>query len=630
MGRPVSLAPDPNFPQEAIAQSTQVFPKTEGEGGNAVFTWNVASAADQISPWGRNVYQRDRQLRDFWPTETYLAGAMANVAMRNAVFQWEIRGGSDKVNQAITDILTGAIAGDSFGWVPFAQKYSQDLYTQDNGAFIELIRDPGMDANSRFKGPLAPVLGVGHLDSNRCTRTGNPKFPIVYMDRNSVKHKLQWYEVIPFSDYPSAIETMNGVGYCAVTRVLRMAQVVRSISIYKDEKISGRQFKQIHFVSGVSRQDIKDEMVRGQEEANNTGMIRFILPSILASLDPEKPVSTATLDLASLPDGFDYDQEMKWYISSLALGFGVDYQEFAPLPGGNMGSSQQSMILHRKGTGKGPAVLMRMLSEAFRNYGLLPKGVEMRFNDKDEQEELERQTVRTKALEEYALAIRNFVLTPEAARKDLIERGIYTVKTIAGIPDDYGIKEMDPNQKQEEVNKNNVGQTGGNTMAEDAMRTDKGKQNETGGDRLRKAIGSLFVRKETVKQATPKTEEVKRKVVVNMPAALTPIVNLLIPKQTGEFQSIERDAKGNMVKVTAEKKYAGFIKSSNTDTLTDSAVKGGVTELEDGTTVVQAPTQARQNITIKMPKVKSETKMVVHDAQGNIEYVTSKIEYEDQ
>ena len=205
------------------------------------------------------------------------------------------------------------------------------------------------------------------------------------------------------------------------------------------------------------------------------------MPSILASLDPEKPVSTATLDLASLPDGFDYDQEMKWYISSLALGFGVDYQEFAPLPGGNIGSSQQSMILHRKGSGKGPAVLMRMLSEAFRNYGVLPKGCEMRFNDKDEQEELERQTVRTKAMEEYAISIRNYILTPEAARRDLVARGIYDEKTIAGIPEDYGIKQMDKNQ-----NKNPIGQTGGNTMVEDVKRNETGAQNETGGDRLRK------------------------------------------------------------------------------------------------------------------------------------------------
>lgn len=483
MGRPPQLTPDSQFPKLALDESFQEFPKAaEAGSGNFVFTWNIASAADLVSPWGRNVAMRDRQLRDFWPTETYLAGAVANRAFMNVSLQWEIRGNGNKVEQAVTDILASSIAGDSFGWVPFLQKFSQDLDTQDNGAFIELIRDPGQDANSRFRGPMAPVLGIGHLDSNRCARTGNPEYPIVYTDRTGEKHKLRWWEVIPFANFPSAIETMNGVGYCSVTRVLRMAQVMRSIILYKDEKVSGRHYKQMHFVSGVSRQDIKDEMKRGQEEANNTGLVTFILPSILASLDPEKPVSTATLDLAGLPDGFNFDEDMKWYISSLALGFGVDYQEFAPLPGGNIGSSQQSMVLHRKGSGKGPAVFMRSLSEGLKNYGVLPRGCEMRFNDKDEQEELERQTVRTQAMEEYAISTRSYILTPEAARQDLVRRGIYEKETVAGIPANYGEKQLDKNSAPKQT----VGPKGGNTIAEDANRNETGKPDEKSGDQLRK------------------------------------------------------------------------------------------------------------------------------------------------
>lgn len=482
MGRPVSLAPQSQFPGEAISASVQDFPKPTEVSGSFMFTWNLASAADLVQPWGRNVALRDRQLRDFWPTEPYLAGAVANVAFRNATFQWEIKGKGDKVEQAVTDILNSAIAGDSFGWVNFMLKFSQDLDSQDNGAFIELIRDPGVDSSSRFQGPMAPVLGIAHLDANRCTRTGNPEFPVVYTDRLGEKHKLRWYQVIPFANFPSTIETMNGVGYCSVTRVLRMAQTARAVILYKDEKISGRHYKQMHFVSGVSRQDIKDEMARGQEEANNTGMVTFILPSILASLDPEKPVSTATIDLAGLPDGFDYDTDLKWYISCLALGFGVDYQEFAPLPGGNIGSSAQSMILHRKGTGKGPAIMMKTIGDSFKNYGVMPRGVEMRFTDRDEQEELERQQVRSGALEETAIATRSYILTPAAARKDLVRRGIYTEEVVAGVPEDYGEAQLDKSQGAG----NPVGQTGGNTMREDVNRNTTGKPDNKSGDRLRK------------------------------------------------------------------------------------------------------------------------------------------------
>jgi hypothetical protein len=473
------LVPEDQFPQDALKESVQVWPEQSGIGGGGglMFTWNIASAADSILQWGRNVMARDRQLRDFWPTESYLAGAVASVSFRNSTLDWEIRHSSDKVAQAVTDMLTAAIAGDTFGWVQFMEKFSQDLYTTDNGAFVEIIRDPGL--SDRFKDERAPVIGIAHLDSNQCLRTGIPDTPVLYIDREGKSHKLKWWQVIAFSDYPSAIEKMNGVGYCAVTRALRMAQIARSLAIFKDEKISGRHFKQIHFVSGVGRQDIKDEMARGQEEANNAGMIRFIMPAILASLDPEKPVSTATIDLAALPDGFDFDEDMKWYISSLALAFGVDYQEFAPLPGGGIGSASQSMILHRKSSGKSPAVFMRKIQEAFKNYGILPRGASMRFNDKDEQEALEKQEVRTSAMEEMAIATRSGILTPDAARKDLVARGIYDEKTVAGIAEDYGNDIVAPS-------KDPIGQTGGNTIREDAGRQKTGKPNQTSGGRLRK------------------------------------------------------------------------------------------------------------------------------------------------
>jgi hypothetical protein len=476
------LQPESQFPLQAIEESKVVFPKVDTfSSPSGMFTWNIASAADTILPWGRNVLARDQQLRDFWPSETFLAGAFSSVCFNRASMDWEIRHPSDRVAQAVTDMLKSAIAGPEIGWTPFELRGTQDLYGTDNGRFIELIRDPGLDVNSQFKGEKAPVIGIGHLDGNSCQRTGDPEYPVLYTDRDGKTHKLKWYEVIPFSEFPSPIEKMNGVGVCSVSRVIRLAQIMRSIMIYKDEKISGRQFKQMHLVSGVSKTDIKDEMLRGQEEANNQGALRWIMPAIIASLDPEKPVSVATIELASLPDGFDYDTEMQWYISGLALSFAVDYQEFAPLPGGNIGSSAQSSVLSRKATAKGPRTYMRRMVESFKAYGVLPRGAVMVYNDVDEQEELEKQAVRTAAMEETAISTRSGILTPDAARQDLVRRNIYDKATVAGIAEDYGNDIVAPKQ--------NIGATGGNTIAEDAGRQTTGKQDETVGGRLRKMFG---------------------------------------------------------------------------------------------------------------------------------------------
>lgn len=483
MANTPQLQPDSQFPSQAVQQSVQDLPKG-GEVNNQplVLTFNIASVADSITKWGVNPVKRDRELRDFWPTESTLAGAITNVCLRNAAFKFVIKHSSTKVEQAVTDMMIASIGpGGQIGWVPKEAAVSQDVYTTDNGAFEELIRDPGMDATSKFKGPLAPVIGIAHLDSGRCVRTGDPEIPVLYMDRNEKIHKLNWYEVIPYSEMPSPIMAMNGIQVCAVSRILRMAQIMRAVNTLTDEMLTGRNHKKIHVVGGVGRQDIEDVKKRGQMDADGKGYQVFIEHAILASLDPEKPVSSVTINLAEFPEGFDYDVFMKWYISTLALAFAVDYQEFAPLPGGNLGSSEQSKILSQKSNAKGPATYQTTKINAYKIYGVLPRGATMEYEDQNQAEELEKQIIRTKAMEEYALAARNFTLTPEAIRADLVRRGIYTKETIAGIPDKYGLDQIAPKQK--------LGQVGGNTIAENNSRTPTGAQDGGNvGQRLQKAL----------------------------------------------------------------------------------------------------------------------------------------------
>lgn len=485
------LAPEDQFPHEAFQQSVQIQPPAQ-EGWNGVlnFTFGMASAADGIIAWGKNVQRRDQQLRDFWPTESYLAGTVASVSFRNASFDWSIKHSSPLVAKAVENMLKRAGAGDSFGWNNFINKYSCDLYTTDNGAFIEVIRDPGEDANSKFTRERAPVVGIAHLDSGQCVRTGNAEFPVVYTDRHGERHKLAWYQVIPFSEFPSPVEKMNGVGYCAVTRALRLSQIMRSVLLFKDEEVSGTNTKKIHLVGGVSRVQIEDAVKRNLENASNKGNARYIEHAVLSSLDPEKPVSAVTLDLAGLPDEFNFAEEMQWYIAGLALDFGVDYQELAPLPGGGIGGGGQSNMLHRKSSGKGPRNWMDSLVNSFTYYGVLPRGAEMIFNDKNEQEELEKQEVRKEAIEETAIAVNSRIMTPEAALKSLIRRGIYDEEDMKNIPPEWWQHALDA--AENEAKGQPVGAQGGNTIAEDAKRQQTGKPNLTAGARLRKNVQNIL------------------------------------------------------------------------------------------------------------------------------------------
>lgn len=148
---------------ERAARRSVVAPRTPEEGqfapgyelGNLML-W-VGGQADEIETWGRNVKRRDRQLREFVPTENVFASALGTIVARNAAFDFSVEG-PPRTASRVHDILENANNGK--GWVDFVSKVSYDLYTQDSGAFFEIVRDGDSEA--------APLVGINHLDAARC------------------------------------------------------------------------------------------------------------------------------------------------------------------------------------------------------------------------------------------------------------------------------------------------------------------------------------------------------------------------------------------------------------------------------------------------------------------------------
>ena len=387
-----------------------LFPSS-GSSGSLVI--ELATVADSFTPWGRNPVRRDQELRSFWPTEPILASALYSIVIRNAAFSWTLEGPPSTV-AAVQRLLHTADLGR--GWQSFIVKIATDLFSQDNGAFMEIIRQEDSEGS--------PVLGLGHLDAGKCRRTGDPEFPLNYWDRNGVIHKMAWYQVILLAEFPSPIETMNGMQLCAVSRILRAAQYLRDVSVYQNEKISGNNPNALYLVSGVTSSSITDAMNAHKLQQAQKGMTRFIVPAVIASLDPTATVTVASIDLKSLGDGFDIEVAMKWYINQLALGFGADYQDFAPLPGGNLGTSGQSQTLHQKSRGRGPAFFMNMIQYAFNFQGIMPSNVVFNYDEQDiqgEVEEAELAAVRGETLDEH---VTSGILTTEAARQMMLDEGL--------------------------------------------------------------------------------------------------------------------------------------------------------------------------------------------------------------
>ena len=376
------------------------------------FIISLATAADSIFPWGSYPRQRDQQLRQFWPTEHYLAGSISTTTQRYAALDWALDG-PPQVVRHYQEVLEGCQFGK--GWGEMMSMVCLDLFTQDNGAFIEIVR--------ASDDPLSPVVSLNHLDAGQCVRTGRRDTPVMYTDINGDQHLLKYYQVAPLTELPAPLDRMRGMQYCAVTRILRLAQIFRDIAVYNHERVSGQFAREVHLVSGVQTKAINDAIAQTKAHATGQGLVRFIQPVILGALDPNSTVGHVAVPLASLPDNFDVEKEMKWYITAMALAFGTDYQDFAPLPGRAIGSGNEAKVSSMRSRGKGPKRFATIIQQMMNWQGILPKSVRFTLGEVDVAAEMETTALRKERALEREILIRSGQITTEVARQMAVDSG---------------------------------------------------------------------------------------------------------------------------------------------------------------------------------------------------------------
>lgn len=380
--------------------------------------WFVGQSATGITPWGPLWKLRDRELRRFAIEEPIFASALGIIASRNSGFSWTLNG-PDRVVSAVQRILETANMGK--GWHDLIVKTTIDLSTQDNGAFWEVVR--GGDDEK------APLLGINHLDAARCQHTGHPAYPVIYTDMYSVPHLLPYYNVIEFAEMPVPHENLPGLQWSTLTRLLRKLQSTANIDTYDYEKSAGMSVGEIHLVKGITSQQIKDAVQDARARAMGSGATRYMDAVVAGTLDPTADVGHDTIQLKSKPADFDPEVWFKHYINLIAMAFESDYQEFAPLPGGGLGTGAQSEMLHLKSRGKGPGTFMKMITYAL-NQRILPRNIKFLFDEQDLEAEMADAEVRAVRAQTRAVRIASGEIYPEISRQMANDEGDLAIEYI--------------------------------------------------------------------------------------------------------------------------------------------------------------------------------------------------------
>lgn len=373
--------------QAVIKDTTRQF-EPENLGVSSLTWWHTTSQADSLLPrWGSR--ERDYRLRDYWYAShgTLVQGAISGLIKRIVATPWEIKGGRN-LTRRYQEMLQNVEFGE--GWKTFWTKVLTDYYTQDAGAFVEVIG--GGRPDEPIKGG---VIGLAHLDRQRCIPTGNLEYPVVYyndvIDTETDKptfHKLHYSRVIRFTDMVSPIERAFGNGLCALSRAISIANAQILMGRYQNERLSNEP--PVGFISfrNVRRDYVDNVKAMWSADRSTMGASTYAPYMWLESADPDNPVEVSVTELAQWPEIGSYKDAMEVHVNMLALALNEDPQEIWPLTGQALGTGTQSKVLHAKGRAKAFADAMTMIERAL-NLWVLPEALEFAFKYNDAERDKE-------------------------------------------------------------------------------------------------------------------------------------------------------------------------------------------------------------------------------------------------
>jgi len=376
-------------------------------------------------------FQRDAVLRATILKEAFWSSAVTIAATKVATAGFDLDGPERQTRKYQEMILEWS--GD--GFVPSQQRAIGDYLTTGNGSHFEIVRASSA-AGSK-------ILGLIHLDSMRCQRTGDPDIPILYRDLKGGLHEMRDYQVVSIVDMPDSGAAWFGVGHCAAERAYTHIYRMAAIEQYIAEKVTGSGATKIAFAHGIGPDQL-EQLVTTAESQKNAKGFSYYMGVILAGIRGDVPIEVKEINLRGLPDGFDRKQELDIALLAYADAIGLDPQDLQPLSGQGLGTGTQTRVLHEKAKGRWPARYNKQLAHML-NQWVTPDSVTFTFSERDlddEKKEADNASVRAGTLEKY---INTGILKPAQALNVAVDDD--------DIPKKFLPEDLTPNENLSDVEK---------------------------------------------------------------------------------------------------------------------------------------------------------------------------------
>lgn len=371
----------------------------------------AAQFSDFLPPWWSP--HRDAAIRQMVGEDgAYLAGLVGKAVDKLSTIPISVTAKDPTVQrhvdqaQALTATLVHG-SGYGTGLMEVMSRFVGDILTQDNGGFIEVV------AEGKKNSPVASaVLGLEALDAARCTRTGDPLFPVQYMDMNGRLTNYHFTRIFYFSQLPSNDKTMLGVGQCAVSRSVRVAMDLAWSLNAKAEKKGARPISRIITGKNISGEEIITTLVAAEEMMGAMGLTNYQRTVAIGGRD----IELSMLEMKDL-EGIDYGEELRTALYALAYIWGMEAIELFPVTG----SRSSDQIALERARSMLPLWFIRRMKES--QWKFLPPHLQLEIDHSDSAHDHQRAVISDIIARGSVRRISSKVSTPWAERVALVEAG---------------------------------------------------------------------------------------------------------------------------------------------------------------------------------------------------------------
>lgn len=364
--------------QTALDKSVQKKPNLKTGGATMQqFWWSESARGPLLPPEGTR--EREWTLHQYATHDynTLFKSGVAVTAKRIISTPWELTGESKAV-ELYQDVLWQACLGA--GWEVFLSRLVKDFTRYDNGTYVELIGagDPA--------GPLTGYpIAINVLDSLRCYPTGDPVYPVVYMDIAGTLHVLHSSRVKRMFDMPDTLETSYEYGECALTRCIAPVQRDILMNRYVELSLDDNPPPGLMLFQNITEKQLQAAFDKLDQQRHTDFGGKWGNVVRLYGMQADTMPQVTSVPYNSVPDKFDYVAYTELNVKQIALGLGVDIQDLWELTGNNLGTATQSEVLERKSKGQLLGTLYKAIERLINQ--MLPESLSFAFQYRDPEED---------------------------------------------------------------------------------------------------------------------------------------------------------------------------------------------------------------------------------------------------